>query len=104
MKKEKCYLSISSKSVLFASMMAITAAGLPLNAGATKTDGSKIEFSQQKGKRVTVTVTDQSGPLIGANVLVKGTTIGNVTDANGVVTLDVPANAVLQITYIGYNP
>jgi hypothetical protein len=43
------------------------------------------------------------GELIGANVLVKGTTIGNVTDMNGSVTLqDVPANAVLEISYIGY--
>lgn len=41
--------------------------------------------------------------MIGANVIVKGTTNGNVTDINGVVTLqDVPANAVLEISYIGY--
>ena len=41
--------------------------------------------------------------LIGANVIVKGTTIGNVTDMNGMVTLhDVPANAVLEVSYIGY--
>ena len=46
---------------------------------------------------------DEHGELIGANVIVKGTTIGNVTDMNGMVTLhDVPANAVLEVSYIGY--
>ena len=41
--------------------------------------------------------------MIGANVIVKGTTNGNVTDMNGMVTLqDVPANAILEISYIGY--
>lgn len=41
--------------------------------------------------------------MIGANVIVKGTTNGNVTDFNGQVVLDnVPANAILEISYIGY--
>ena len=48
-------------------------------------------------------VSDSAGELIGANVIVKGTTNGNVTDFNGQVTLqDVPANAILEISYIGY--
>lgn len=43
------------------------------------------------------------GELIGANVLVKGTTNGSVTDMSGVVVLqDVPANAILEVSYIGY--
>lgn len=41
--------------------------------------------------------------MIGANVLVKGTTNGSVTDMSGVVVLqDVPANAILEVSYIGY--
>ena len=57
----------------------------------------------QNGKTVTVKVSDSAGELIGANVIVKGTTNGNVTDFNGQVTLqDVPANAILEISYIGY--
>lgn len=59
--------------------------------------------SMQKGRTVTITVTDESGPLIGANVTVKGTTNGNVTDANGYVILqNVPDDAVLSVSYIGY--
>ena len=66
-------------------------------------DELKIESVNQKGRTITVTVLDEHGELIGANVIVKGTTIGNVTDMNGMVTLhDVPANAVLEVSYIGY--
>ena len=65
--------------------------------------GPNVESVMQNGKTITVKVSDSMGELIGANVLVKGTTIGNVTDMNGSVTLqDVPANAVLEISYIGY--
>ena len=65
--------------------------------------GPNVESVMQNGKTVTVKVSDSMGELIGANVLVKGTTIGNVTDMNGSVTLqDVPANAILEISYIGY--
>ena len=57
--------------------------------------------------RVTVkgVVTDQNGdPIIGANVLEKGTTNGCITDMEGNFTLNVPSNATLAITYIGYQP
>jgi TonB-dependent starch-binding outer membrane protein SusC len=56
-------------------------------------------------KRVTGIVTDQKGePIIGANILVKGTSIGTVTDFNGNYSIaNVPENATLQFTYIGTN-
>jgi len=58
-------------------------------------------FSQ---KRVTGTVSDMNGePLIGVNVVVKGTTTGTVTDIDGDYELQVPGNdAVLEFSYIGY--
>lgn len=49
--------------------------------------GPNVESVMQNGKTITVKVSDSMGELIGANVLVKGTTIGNVTDMNGSVTL-----------------
>ena len=50
-------------------------------------------------------VTDNSGePIIGANISVKGTTIGTVTDINGQFSLNVPGNASILISYIGYLP
>ena len=58
----------------------------------------------QEGKRITGLVKDQLGdPIIGANVVVKGTTNGEITDIDGNFILqNVPANAVIQISYIGY--
>lgn len=42
-------------------------------------------------------------PIIGAYVLIKGTSTGTVTDLNGKFTIEVPnKNAVLQITSVGY--
>ena len=53
---------------------------------------------------VTGTILDGMGePVIGANVLVKGTTNGVVTDLNGKFSLQVKPNDILQISYIGYN-
>ncbi|OAV72124.1 Enterobactin outer-membrane receptor [Bacteroidales bacterium Barb4] len=59
--------------------------------------------SVQQRRAVTGTVIDaQSEPVIGANVIVEGEHTGTVTDANGAFSLDIPANATLRISYIGY--
>ena len=54
--------------------------------------------------KVTGQVTDSTGePLIGVNVLVKGTTMGSITDLNGNFTITTTqANPVIQFSYIGY--
>ena len=63
-----------------------------------------VAFAQ--GRQITGTVVDGTGEtVIGANVLVVGTTNGVITDMDGNFTLqDVPANAKLQISFIGYVP
>ena len=59
-----------------------------------------------KGKKISVkgTVIDQSGePVIGASVVVKGTTNGQITDLDGNYALnDVPEDAIVAISYIGF--
>ena len=58
---------------------------------------------QQSGKKITGTVLDATGmPVIGANVMVKGTTTGTITDMDGKFSLDVPEGATLVVTYIGF--
>lgn len=58
-----------------------------------------ILFQQVSGK-----VTDQQGhPLVGVTVKVKGTHTGTVTDAEGRFSLDIPEEATLIISYIGYD-
>ena len=61
---------------------------------------------QQQVKTVTGQVVDDHGePVIGANVVVKGTTNGVITDIDGNYKLEnVPEGAVIQISYIGYSP
>lgn len=56
-------------------------------------------LSQISGK---VTDASTGGPLIGVTIKVKGSTIGTVTNTQGEFTLDVPANAILEISFIGY--
>ena len=79
-----------------------------------KVEGSVVYLSEkaqtpQKGgqgkeRKITGQVSDDMGPLIGVNVLVKGTSIGAITDMDGnftVVTAE--ADPVLQVSYIGYS-
>ena len=48
-------------------------------------------------------VVDQDGqPLIGATVKTKGSNSGTVTDLDGNFQLNVPANATLLVSYVGY--
>ncbi|TNF46644.1 MAG: TonB-dependent receptor, partial [Bacteroidetes bacterium] len=62
---------------------------------------SSAIWAQQK--TISGTVSDASGPLPGANVIVKGTTIGVVTSPDGTFVLDVPQNTTsLVVSFIGY--
>lgn len=65
----------------------------------------KEAVMQQQGKRVSGVVVDKNNePVIGANILVKGTTNGTITDIDGKYTLDnVPADAILVFSYIGFD-
>ena len=65
----------------------------------------KTLLSQQKEKQIKGVVKDSNGdPVIGANVVEKGTTNGIITDIDGNFSLSVSENAVLQISYLGYIP
>lgn len=52
----------------------------------------------------TVTSASDGEPLIGASVLVKGTTIGTDTDIDGKFTVKAKKGDVLQFRYVGYEP
>lgn len=57
-------------------------------------------YAQQK---ITGNVSDATGePIIGASVIVKGTTNGTITDFDGNFTLNAPAKSVLEVSYVGY--
>ncbi|MEM0932205.1 MAG: TonB-dependent receptor [Bacteroidota bacterium] len=65
--------------------------------------GALLCFGLVKAQTVTGTVSDATGPLPGASVVVKGTTNGTQTDFDGNYTLnDVASDAVLVFSYIGF--
>lgn len=70
----------------------------------TKHSQTQAAVSQQSGKLVKGAVADENGlSVIGANVFIKGTTIGTITDMEGNFSLEVPSdNDILVISYIGY--
>ena len=64
---------------------------------------SKKAPASSKTKKVTGVVKDEKGePVIGANVVEKGTTNGIITDIDGNFELNVVSSSVLEISYIGY--
>ena len=65
---------------------------------------SVIQNSLQQMRNLSGIVVDEKGePVIGANVSIKGTTVGTITDFNGQFSLEnVSDKAILLISYIGY--
>ena len=107
LKNERCKpllkrLSVRNRLLIKCLFCSLTL-GFPtnvLNAGGLETYGI------QQSEKITGFVVDANGePIIGANVVVKGTTNGTITDLDGAFTLDVSGNGgiVLVISYIGYN-
>lgn len=63
-----------------------------------------LSLSAQNIKTLSGTITDELGdPIIGANIIEKGTTNGTITDLNGNFTLKASSRSTLVISYIGYN-
>lgn len=56
-----------------------------------------------RSRKVKGIVTDMmKEPIIGANILIKDTTVGLITDLEGQFEIEVPENAILQVSYIGF--
>lgn len=69
----------------------------------SSTAGTNLAVQQQDQKLKGQVIDATTGePVIGVNVLVKGTTNGTITDIDGKYELNAPAGAILQISFIGY--
>ena len=86
------------KTALLMSALALLGLGYSSNANAA---GAPQEV-QQATKKITGTVVDAMGPVIGASVVEKGTTNGTVTDFDGNFTLSVNPGATIIISFIGF--
>ena len=67
---------------------------------------NKTLSTQQKARTINGIITDEKGEaIIGANVSVKGTTNGTITDVDGNFSLaNISDNDIIVISYIGYTP
>ena len=80
--------------------LCLTSAALP---GRANAESSAIVNEVLQSSVVKGVVKDSNGePLLGVNVLVKGTTIGAVTDIDGNFSFEAPAGCTLVISYIGF--
>ena len=50
----------------------------------------------------TVKASDDPEPVIGANVVIQGTTVGTITDFDGLFEIEAKSGDVLEISYMGY--
>jgi TonB-linked SusC/RagA family outer membrane protein len=104
-------ITISKKEVTVSSVLDEALAGRNLRYTIVSSGSIVISDKQQvpenskdsRKQEVSGIVKDLDGePLIGANVLEKGTTNGAMTDIDGNFKLDVSPNAILTVSYIGY--
>lgn len=67
------------------------------------TEAVKENNARQQAKTITGTVVDAGGePIIGANIRIKGTTTGTITDIDGNFSIEAEPKSVIEISYIGY--
>ncbi|MDR2948265.1 MAG: TonB-dependent receptor [Prevotella sp.] len=70
-----------------------------------KQNNERVRPLVMSQKKITGIIKDEKGePVIGASVTVKGTTTGTISDIDGSFSLDVPQNATLIISYLGFLP
>lgn len=103
MKKPIAYLKLNH--VLLCYAIGFTS----LNAMAESTNNAINETlsvlrTNQGNLTIKGTISDKTGPIIGANVIIKGTTNGVITDIDGNFTLEnVKKGDILQVSFIGYS-
>lgn len=98
MRSKTCFAK--SSCIVLASALFCTS--LPALA-TSSTAGTNLAVQQQDQKLKGQVIDATTGePVIGVNVLVKGSTNGTITDIDGKYELNAPAGAILQISFIGY--
>lgn len=103
MKSARNY-KISMTRILAGVSLAFFASGIATAANESSSPHADAIESILQQKAINGKVLDAAGePIIGANVIVKGTTNGTITDIDGNFTLNVPSECILQVSYIGFN-
>ena len=89
-----------SKTLMTAAICALFLGGGSVMAHAAE---APVVQEQQQTTSITVTVVDSKGePVIGANVVQKGTSNGTITNVEGKATLNIKPGAIVQISFVGF--
>lgn len=108
MKKKEVDILHLKRVLINSSFLLLSVSSMPALAMGNHT----VEMNQvnrnevlQNGKTIRGIVEDTAGPIAGANIVLKGSTIGVISDADGRFVLEnVPNNAVLVVSFMGYVP
>lgn len=88
---------------LFSEGEPMFAAGIKDKVSSQLVMSSSFAESTQNERNIKGTIVDQYGePLIGANIIVKGSTVGTMSNMDGEFEIAVPTNGKIEISYIGY--
>lgn len=101
---ETCHVLKKRKIKLIGLVLLVLLTSPSLFSQVTITSKNQPIRQTLKGSReIKGVVVDESKlPVIGANIMVEGTSNGTITDINGNFTIEVPENAELRVSYIGY--
>lgn len=88
-------------------MLSLLSSACCLHSYATTNDLTLVKETRSienvlQNKRISGVVNDNFGPVIGANVSIKGTTIGGITDMDGKFSFEAPEDGILVVSFIGY--
>ena len=108
MKKKEVDILHLKRVLINSSFLLLSVSSMPALAMGNHT----VEMNQvnrnevlQNGKTIRGIVEDTAGPIAGANIVLKGSTIGVISDADGRFVLEnVPNNAILVVSFMGYVP
>ena len=92
--------------IVFALPLRIAGIGIATNPSQENpyTEQNDDSVTQQRTRKVTGVVLDANGEsIIGANVVVKGTNNGTITDLDGKFSIELSDGETLQVSFIGYN-
>src|SRR5574344_2273754 len=86
----------------FLCMLCSSAILLPLSVQEMYATAGPEMAVEQQAQKISGTVTDGTGPIVGASVAVKGKGQGTITDLDGHFTLEVRPGTLITISYIGF--
>ena len=85
------------------SLVLLALLGMSVPYAVVAADNALSSQSTQQAKTITGKVVDVAGePIIGASVLVKGSSTGSVTDIDGKFSVEAPVGSTLVVSFVGY--